>query len=261
MTLTLNKGFWGPAGGGGNNPDFADVQFLTTFDTDLPTDLSNNSTSVSSARYSRETSTTMFSSAGAYEGTGNTGSGASSYSNYYLEINTTTDFISAGTAPRTIECFFYCPNTPSWGIMWGNFNFAGAGSGIYFATDASDKVYLTVRGTTEISLTASGVISSGNWYYAMVALSGTGVSSPEISVYLGLASASTASQVLNTSYSMSVPNGAKSFVGAGHISTRPAGGWFSGFDGYVDELRVSEVDLSSEHASTVPVPTSLFPTS
>ena len=268
MTLTLNKGFWSPAaGGGGNNPDFTDVQFLTNFDTNLPTDLSNNSTSVSSSSYAMETTNTMFSSNGAFEGTGQSGSGSTSIANYYLKVDSSTNFISPTTNPRTAECFFYAENIPStttWPNIWSNYSHGG-NVGTYLSLTNpgyNQTLYLTLRGTSTIDLYATtNLISADTWYYVMVAFSGTSVASPQVSIYCAEASESTAPQVANQSYSYSVPDGSVAAIGANYASSRPSHGFFSGWDGHIDELRVSTVDLSSDHAATVPVPQTTFPTS
>ena len=201
MTLTLNKGFWFPLGGGGGDPDWSSVAAVALFDSTPFTfaNPDNSAHALSGGNTDQQTTTTMFSSAGSLEtDQGDTGSGV-----YDANQLAKTYF---GTGPWTIEGWVYCTTfSPPAGrgqAFLTNMQYQGGGTPIgWYVGFTSSGAYLQLaQSSSSWQAWTFGSTSINTWHYIAIASSGTASGTATLSGYVTTLGNSTASRNLNSTY-------------------------------------------------------------
>jgi len=254
MTLTLSKGFWttdAPA----SDPYWENVQLLLKFDsTPFTPELSDNAFTFTGDTSSQDTTDTMFNSAGSWTG----------YSDATPPVLDQTmygggqgilSFPSAG-AIWTAECFFRADAgiTLDGEQMCSSYDGSLSPFAISFAwyiTGAVNfKIFTNTSTPPAYTLFSGGSISDDTWYFNAFVADGT-----NMSLYVGEASASTASRVATAS--QVTMNDADVFrINAQTNSNSTVTGYWPG---QIDEMRITD-GVARYSGTTCDIPTTPFPT-
>ena len=176
--LTLNKNFW--TGGGGSVADENTI-FLMNFNSTPFADESSNAYALAAydnADTSQDTTNTMFSSVGSYQGP------ASSSDDQSLQNFDSGDYIgyfSPNSQPFTIECFFRAPDTGTSYIMTcGGYSTANRAWMVrlsskpwFYWYNTSASFYVTSGYTWNSGGTGTENIAADTWYYYCLRHDGT----------------------------------------------------------------------------------------
>ena len=253
MPLTLQKGYWNGAAGGGSDPDFSSVIFLfiapdsgTTL-----TDYSNESLTISAQNTAAPSTTqTKFQSQSLFLASGHT----SPYATADILDGASQPSQFSFTGDFTLEAWCYFPSATdgsasafilavSSADIYGHYfgmNTAGDGS--------SSHIYDNVGLSPPNYKVYGNFYATNSWYYLAWVRSGSGSNNNKIY------SATSGSTTLRGQFTNTGTLGSSSPVSS-VVPTRMGGGTTQGF--YIDSLRVTKGvarDVSS-------VPTAAFPTS
>lgn len=267
MTLTLNKGFWSPAAGGGNNPPFDEVTGLINFDASPMAAIVGGAIG---GRTNRDTSVTVFSSAGASQFVGDSDSGQSNaYAVNYVEFTSKTAGNALGefgSDPFMVELNYYPQDNTGYyteGILL-NLGYLSPSNGLAIEFTSADKIELQCPAAGVGTLLSDTASTLNTWHYLNVAGSGLDGGSGTISVYhapITESSTPRRAQTSYTSYNSGTSSSMKTSIGALYHSSRPLGGFYYSYYGYVDNLRITKgTDLTSQ-ASSIDMISAQFPTS
>jgi len=252
MPLTLNRGWW--IAGAGNDPYWDNVQAITEFNS-TPFTYTNSSTTsgtLTGSTSSQDTTNTMFSSAGSYD---------SGDPQYLYDAGQTIGLW--GTGPWTIECF--ARPTGSAGVILGAIDWHASGSASnldgYALYAHNDTFGLEIReGLNQTNWTILDPFSQSTWYYLAVASSGTAASgTATLSCYVALASATTASRTINSSYTYTLPSSDPDIYQCWGVYKGGSYGYQDFFEGQIDACRLTKGADRFSNASSISVPKSEYP--
>ena len=256
MPLTLNKGFW--TGAGGSDPNWEDVQLLLNFDsTPFTPELSDNAFTFTGDTSSQDTTDTMFNSAGSWTGYSDASPPVLDQTMYGGGQGILC-FPSPG-AIWTAECFFRLESdggflqnqlASSYDSQSGPGNYDISFHWYVDSGQCHFKIYTGMSYPPPNTTFSGGSISDDTWYFNAFVADGT-----NMSLYVGQASASTASRVA-TGSQVNMNNKDEFRINASTNANGSMGGWWPG---QIDEMRITD-GVARYSGTTCDIPTTPFPT-
>jgi len=249
MPLTLNRGFWTGAAGGGSDPYWSSVQFLQNWNAaNLSPELSDNSFTLSGDTTSRNTTNTLFSSAASFTSEDDAtldGAGQGILS-----------FPTAG-AVWTLEGFLYPAQVADSIGFVSSYNSSGGQSDLKCSISGEiydSEIYIYIFTTTSYPMATTtfkgGTLSADNWYFFAFVADGT-----NMSLYLGLKSGTTASRIATASQVTMNDKDEFRISGITNSLNVISAKW----DGQIEDLRITD-GIARYSGSSLTIPTSTFPT-